>query len=176
MLGLWVRTHNLLGRTDLEAEIQKWERVGQPLEDRDIQRLYELEHPAPIPTPLWMDNRVTSEISGTLLAEVEMWKNAGVPKEEVARRLFDIKYSLNAKDVVAPPSGETKSPSEDKADRGVLYASVPPEECDNLGRLVGEKLLTEMKKSKDETILFWVSVEDDPKVLKEILDRCLCKK
>lgn len=203
ILGLRVRTHNLLGRTDLAAEIQKWRDVGLELEDNDIRRLYELEHPTttstptPLPTPLWMGTQVTSEISNTLLAEVMMWENVGLPKQEVAKKLFDIKYSLNlnSEDIFAPQTIETNVETdaprsvetkaiENKANRGVLFASVLSTEC---GRLAGigpdeigsngkPKLLTEMKKSENETILFWAYLEDDPKVLREILDGWLCKK
>lgn len=194
ILGLRARTNDWLGRTDLKAEIQKWEEVGLTLEASDIRRLYEFEHPAAtstpasLPTPLWMGTQVTSEISNTLLAEVMMWENVGLPKQDVAQRLFDIKYSLNGGDNAAPSSVETDvqpaAPSsvetqatEDKANRSVLFASVPPEECDRLGALgPDETLRTEMKKSEDDTILFWAYMEDDPEVLREILDGWLCKK
>lgn len=167
ILGLRVRTNDLLGRTDLKAEIQKWEEVGLKLEDNDIRRLYELEHPT---APLWMGTQVTSEISNTLLAEVMMWENVGLPKQEIAQRLFDIKYSL------VPPileaNGEAVAPS-----TGVLFASVPPAECDRLAAFgPDETLRIEMKKSEDPTILFLAYIEDDAEKLREILDEWLCKK
>lgn len=194
ILGLTVRTHNLLGRTDLAAEIQKWQDAGLVLDNNDIRRLYELEHPivtstpTPLPTPLWMGTQVTSEISNTLVAEVLMWENVGIPRQEVAQRLFDIKYSLDNEDTLAPSTlkanGEHSASStvksddaEGRANRGVLFASVPPAECDRLGAFGPvETLRTEMKKSEDETILFWAYIEDDPVALKEILDEWLCKK
>jgi hypothetical protein len=179
ILGLRVRTNDLLGRTDVKAEIQKWEEVGLKLEDNDIRRLYELEHPT---APLWMGTQVTSGISNTLLAEVMMWENVGLPKQEIAQRLFDIKYSL------APPileaNGEAVAPSpvenEDiqaKAQQGVLFASVEPAECDRLAAFgPNETLRIEMKKSKDPTILFLAYIEDDAEKLREILDEWLCEK
>ncbi len=177
ILGLRVRTNDLLGRTDLKAEIQKWEEVGLKLEDNDIRRLYELEHPT---APLWMDTQVTSEISNTLLAEVMMWENVGIPKQEISQRLFDIKYSL------APPileanvetvaASTVESEDVDGAKIGVLFASVPPGECDRLRRASNKNLRTEMKKSENETILFWAYIVDDAVTLRKILNEWLCKK
>lgn len=81
--GIYVRNQDLLGGSDLSAELKQWTDAG--LDQEEVaRRLFENRYSY----RGWLGN--------DLSAEVQKWTNAGLTnQEEVTRRLFESTYPMN---------------------------------------------------------------------------------